>query len=241
MAARPEDAFLRWSVREPLSVRHAGRSVSAYRRHHRSGEGWITAVGDDAEPTLALLDLHVRELTDEGMDVTGVTVPRGWDASLSLHEADSWSFWLIESATPHRPRRPVVPVDHADPRLTALLAHSPSAEHEPGGRPPVRWLGVIEGDALVAVGAQTSLRDPAGHIAAVVTHPSHRGRGLARDVCAELVRVMLDDGCPVVCLGMYSDNEAAARVYSALGFTRVGDYVSGRRGPDEAAVLQIGR
>ena len=65
------------------------------------------------------------------------------------------------------------------------------------------------------------------HLASVVVDPHARGRGLAADLCARLTRDALAAGAPVVTLGMYSDNDAARRVYTGLGFVVDRDFVSG--------------
>ena len=56
------------------------------------------------------------------------------------------------------------------------------------------------------------------HLASIATHPSARGRGLGALVTAALTRRLLDEGAPVVTLGMYADNDVARRMYLRLGF-----------------------
>lgn len=194
-----------------------GTSVASLRHHHRSGAMWLTVASDDAEECAELVMPLLQQLRP-----AGITVPHDLTAALDLPVGDRWAFWVTTQRTDHRLRNTVTEIFHEDPRLTELLSHSHSAEHEPGGKAPVRWLGIVRDDQLVSVGAQTSLREPAGHIAAVVTHTEWRGQGLAMDVCAALLNTMLDGGKPAVCLGMWADNTAAASVYTKLGFMNTG-------------------
>ena len=217
ISARPDDLFVRWSMSNPEQIFIKGRSVASYRRHHRTGDAWLTVASDDdsecADLVLPLL---------EQLQPKGITVPMELSYALGLPTADRWRFWVSDTPSGHRPAHEVASISHEDPRLKTLLTHSHSAEHEPGGKRPVRWLGIERDGQLVSVGAQTPLREPAGHIAAVVTHEQWRGQGLAMDVCAALLNTMLSDGKPAVCLGMWADNHAAASVYTKLGFVDTG-------------------
>lgn len=217
LAARPDDLFVRWSMSAPEQIFINGASVASLRHHHRSGKTWLTVASDDAHECAELVLPLLQQLRP-----AGITVPLELTPALGLPVGDRWMFWVTTTRTHHVPHHPVIEVAHDDPRLRNLLTHSHSAEHEPGGMPPVRWLGIEINDELVSVGAQTALREPAGHIAAVVTHQAWRGQGLARDVCAVLLNTMLDSGKPAVCLGMWADNTAANSVYTTLGFTQTG-------------------
>ena len=59
----------------------------------------------------------------------------------------------------------------------------------------------------------------------VATLPEHRGRGLARQACAALCRILIDEGIESVALNVRTDNPAAIAVYRSIGFEHVADYV----------------
>ncbi|HEX2171152.1 MAG TPA: GNAT family N-acetyltransferase [Dehalococcoidia bacterium] len=81
------------------------------------------------------------------------------------------------------------------------------------------YYGVFAGAELAAV-AGTHFIAPTYGIAAVgnvFTHPSHRGRGLAK-TCTSAVTAALLKHCPDVVLNVHADNEPARWVYRRLGF-----------------------
>jgi len=80
------------------------------------------------------------------------------------------------------------------------------------------WAGVRRSGRLLGAGALCSAPSGTPHLRAIVTHPDHRGTGLGAAVTAFLTREGLRDS-PVVTLGMYSDNDAARRLYHRLGYT----------------------
>jgi predicted GNAT family acetyltransferase len=90
-----------------------------------------------------------------------------------------------------------------------------------------RWVGVLDGDALVACAAHVEHVPGVPHLASVVTAPVARGRGLAADLCARLTRDALTAGAPVVTMCMFSDNDVASRSYTRLGFVVDRDFTSG--------------
>ena len=59
----------------------------------------------------------------------------------------------------------------------------------------------------------------------VATLPEARGRGLATAACADLCRLLLDDGIDVISLNVRADNLSAIRAYERLGFAHAADYV----------------
>ena len=80
------------------------------------------------------------------------------------------------------------------------------------------YLGIRDGDALVAL-AGTRMRLPGfTEISAVCTDADHRGRGLAKVLVGQLVDGILGRG-EVACLHAVSSNTPAIRLYEALGFT----------------------
>ncbi|SDS76757.1 GNAT family N-acetyltransferase [Microlunatus soli] len=82
----------------------------------------------------------------------------------------------------------------------------------------VHWLGIRDtSGALVAVGGSEREATGVPHLAGIVTHTAHRGRGLGAAISTGLVRWALIDS-DVCTLGMYSDNTVARSVYHRIGF-----------------------
>ena len=65
------------------------------------------------------------------------------------------------------------------------------------------------------------------NLSSIAVHPDCRGQGLGRALTAALTRRLLDEGCDLVTLGMYADNDAARAVYDALGWRAEHRFTSG--------------
>ena len=91
------------------------------------------------------------------------------------------------------------------------------------------FLGIRDGDALVAMAGQRMRLDGYVEISAVCTDPDYRARGYA----ATLVRAVMADMAPAVpILHARKDNVGAIRVYERLGFRVRRDFeVAGYRAP----------
>ncbi|NDB18597.1 MAG: GNAT family N-acetyltransferase [Actinobacteria bacterium] len=138
-------------------------------------------------------------------------------AHAEVEAANDWSWLWADSARAVGELAPVVSqVDHHDRRLLDLLSHSPTASHERDGQPPTAWFGIEEGDDLLSVAAVNRQGD-CTFISSVVTHRDARGRGLASIVCGHATAWALQHA-PLVALGMMTDNDVAARIYTRLGF-----------------------
>jgi len=87
------------------------------------------------------------------------------------------------------------------------------------------WSGVEDGGRLVAVAGLTRESSGAVQLVSVCAVPKARGRGLAGQVCAELVQRAGD--VPKVVLEMYTANAAAASLYRRLGFVEAQRHSSG--------------
>lgn len=111
--------------------------------------------------------------------------------------------------------RPLGPADAGEMlALVELTRPGPFAVRtiELGG-----YVGVFDGHRLVAMAGQRLAPPGFREISAVCTHPDFRGRGLAAGLTALVARAILERGeWPF--LHHASDNDAARRVYEALGF-----------------------
>lgn len=139
-----------------------------------------------------------------------------------LGDGDDWDwFWTTSAPAPPPGESAVVrlsPAD-ADDLAELLRVSSPRTSAQPGD-PSVRtWFGVRDGSgALVACAAEDEESPGVGHLRAIATHPSYRGRGLGADVTAAATRAGFAAGATAVTLGMYADNAVARRMYERLGF-----------------------
>jgi ribosomal protein S18 acetylase RimI-like enzyme len=79
------------------------------------------------------------------------------------------------------------------------------------------YVGVFDGDRLVAMAGQRLAPPGFREVSAVCTHPDFRGRGLAAALSAIVARGILERGERPF-LHHASDNDAARRVYEAIGF-----------------------
>jgi len=254
LAGLRDDPYIRFELDagalESVAVR--GGSAVAWVGRHRNGLRWATGLAldprDDAHVATAATLVAELALPLVGTDhaVAGCTVSRGGrdalPAALRPPEAWEWDFWCTDHdpqpaalRTAYHADPGVTDLDAADPRIGPLLdLASPSAPLRPGDPRVVRWAGVEDPEGglpdtggLAAVLAVTRPRSGADHLNDVATHPERRGRGLARLLCGRVTVDSLRSGAPAVTLGMYADNDAARRVYDALGFTCVRGQTSG--------------
>jgi ribosomal protein S18 acetylase RimI-like enzyme len=249
LAALPGDPYVIHDLdATPLEAvaTEPGVAAAVLTRHLYRGVRWVTALAADPDDpshvaaAVRLAESLARSVPGDGEPLEGLTLPYGGQALLpdDLRPTDRWAWdaWFL-GTTPEVPPTAygevgVVDLAGDDPRLELLLAvASPDAPYRPGDPRIVRWAAVVdpEGDlaqdgGLAAVLAVTRQRSGAWHLNDVATHPDRRAKGLAR---ARVSRDAFDAGAPAVTLGMYTGNEPAARVYSALGFVRVRSSESG--------------
>jgi GNAT superfamily N-acetyltransferase len=196
-----------------------------------SASGWLTVVG---EPEAAAR--LVVEAAGTGTPVRAVTVPRGAPAllpeRLRLAGGKDWDWFWTDRIGPPLPGEYLVrwlrPADEDD--VAALLeASSPRHSARPGEPYVRRWCGIRDAAGLlVACAAHLEYLAGVPHLASIATRPDHRGRGLGGAVTAWLTRRLLEEGFPVVTLGMYADNAVARRLYGRLGYRLAHRFTSGR-------------
>lgn len=222
---RPTDPFLRWMVGpdSAADLRHRGSDVAWLHTGSHPHPGWVTARGEDPA---AIAEL-VAVLSDDHR-VTGYTVPvhAGEAVAARVGGLDPrlWCWW-VRDATPESAFGSVLLADD-DPRITPLLAHSPSAYVLPGDERIVRWMGIEDGADLIAVAGAVLERSGAWHLVSVCTLPDARGGGHASRVCRALIGEAHRSGAPAVVLEMYSDNDAGRHLYRRLGFDEAASFRS---------------
>ncbi len=228
LLATDHDPFARGSLRRPLVrgwLRDAAvmwLGVDAY-----EGVPYLSALGEP-ERVAALLAEVLPELPPRQR----VTLPRGTAAVLPAWvglDGTDWDFrWTGAPFAPQRGEDAVVLLAETDQVGPLLTAASPRASARPGDPGVRRWVGVLDAGRLVACAADTSSVDGVGHLSSIAVHPDCQGRGLGRAVTAGLTRLLFEDGCDLVTLGMYADNDAGRAVYDALGWHDDHRFTSGR-------------
>jgi predicted GNAT family acetyltransferase len=147
-----------------------------------------------------------------------VPVPPGW---VERFRAPGTQM-VCDAPTVGVPDRGTIEVEHLGPGdVPAMLDLVQRAQ--PGPLLPRTielgpYLGIRDGEELVAL-AGTRLHLPGyAEISAVCTDADHRGRGLAKILVGQLVDEILGRG-EVACLHAVSSNTPAIGLYEALGFT----------------------
>jgi len=225
-AARPLDSLLRWRV-DPHAITDLmvdGDHVAWIEPGLTSPEAWGAVMGDDPARVVALLGA-----LDSRRRLDGVTVLSDIRAFLpddyASHDAGDWSLWTLGETGIHLPPGDAVRIEPGDPRIDEVLKHSTSSYLGATSPRVVMWSGVEQDGRLVAVAGLT--REPSGamQLVSVCAVPEVRGRGLAGQVCSELVQRA--GVVPMVVLEMYTANAAAASLYRRLGFVEVQRLSSG--------------
>lgn len=98
------------------------------------------------------------------------------------------------------------------------------------------WIVAVEDERVVGyVGSQSVMGEADMMNLAVL--PSCRGRGVGRQLVCELIRRLRDRGVFSLTLEVRVSNEAAIRLYGALGFAQVGRRPNYYRAPKEDALI----
>jgi ribosomal protein S18 acetylase RimI-like enzyme len=91
------------------------------------------------------------------------------------------------------------------------------------------WFLVVEDEGQVVASVMAGYDGHRGWVNYLAVTPSHRGRGLARALMAEVERLLGNAGCPKVNLQVRTTNEAALGFYERLGYKRDDAISLGRR------------
>lgn len=229
LEASGNDPFVRWQVSPdlPLTAWQVDGAV-AFVRTRSSGRRQLTVLGSpqDAAAAVHALAGHLGDVR-RTVWAHGITVPRGTLPLLGedarLGPGPDWDWMWVDrtrlTSEPADPRVQRLP-SAAEPDVTALLATaSPRHSSDPGDDDVVEWFGIRDADGrLLACAAHTESVPGVPHLASIATDPDARGRGLGTALTAGLTRTLLDEGAPVVTLGMYADNTVARRLYARIGF-----------------------
>jgi GNAT superfamily N-acetyltransferase len=155
-------------------------------------------------------------------------LPPAWHRPAS-HE---WHWMLTTRPARRRVSRGVEVLTAADAAAVDELldAANPHSFARPGVPGVAAWLGIRDGERLLAAGALQRMHDGTLHLRGVGVRPEARGQGLGTALSAALTDHALLHGSGVATLGVYSDNAAALAVYSRLGYRVAVTFTSGEVG-----------
>jgi GNAT superfamily N-acetyltransferase len=158
-----------------------------------------------------------------------VTIPRAW-TQVALAKRSEWNFFLITSRTaPRAPNRYAVDELTSDIEINSFIDRcAPDSSTRPGEREILFWHG-IRGDEgeLLAIGGAVRWKSGATMVVSIATDPIARGKLMAQEVTASLVKRLFDLGEAVVGLGVWAHNAPAIRAYEHVGFQLQEEFVSG--------------
>lgn len=236
----PESRYVRYSV-DPNAlaavwVDESSSAAAWITTHHFAGRPWLVLLGEPAPAAHLIEEIRAQHPDDFGglTHETATTVP----ANLIFENTWDWDWFSTASPVPQRDD-PGVSIDWAEESVfddlrAVLHAASDWRSVEPGEERAERWAALrLEAEPnqaaqIVSCLAVTRTGPNTPSLASVATHPDYRGRRFARDLTAWTTNRLLDEGAPVVTLGMYSDNHTARKVYDALGYQVGHRFRSGR-------------
>lgn len=211
MPRHPLDSPI-WSA---LTGPHAAFAVKTGRfLRYRPDVAMFVAAGSDEGGIADLAD--VLEPGD-GVVVfsrTPVTAPPGLDVVESVDALQM----VAETFLPGPEGPPLVPLGDADvPAMLALTHLTHPGPFLPRTIELGGYLGIRDGDSLVAMAGRRM--HPPGYveISAVCTHPDYQGRGFARALMSGVGRRIVAEGS-VPFLHVRADNGNAIALYRSLGF-----------------------
>jgi len=206
------DNFI-WRALTGPQARFATGTATA--RRYAPGFSPIAAFADSASPDLDALAPFVAPGEHLYCDGWPGAAPPGWHI-----EAEGTMYRMLWSAEPPAP----------DDTLQArpLAAHDAAAAVElatltrPGPFGPRTielgdYVGVFEGDLLVAMAGERMHAGTFREVSGVCTRPSYQGRGLARRLMHLLIRRQMQRG-ETPFLHVMTGNTNAHRLYQHMGF-----------------------
>jgi predicted GNAT family acetyltransferase len=104
------------------------------------------------------------------------------------------------------------------PAMVALVELTRPGPFGPRTLEMGHYLGIFEGERLIAMTGERLHLNGWGEVSAVCTHPDYRGRGLAKALVSAIGSEVVARG-EIPFLQAYPDNAAAIATYERLGFT----------------------
>jgi ribosomal protein S18 acetylase RimI-like enzyme len=149
-----------------------------------------------------------------------------------LHETKMWRMILRPADFPGPPVLEThrLATEHLD-QIGRLMAGQPDRPDafSPSQLESGVFYGIFRGDRLVSMAGThvVSQENDTAAVGNVFTDPNQRGRGYGRATCASVVADLLAVGIGTIVLNVAMANEAAVKVYRALGFWPFCGYYEG--------------
>jgi GNAT superfamily N-acetyltransferase len=152
-----------------------------------------------------LRDVPLDESPPDGLEVVPVTDAGSLQEFLTIVEAD-WLEWAGGVATPTQRQA-----------LDALAREIP--RRFPSEPVPLRWLGRVDGQPVAT--SRVSIGGGVAGLYAILTLPSHRGRGIGRAMTLAALRAAASVGYGI---GVLQSSDLGYGVYRKLGFRELFTY-----------------
>lgn len=117
---------------------------------------------------------------------------------------------------------------HDDDEINFMLDnHAPDSSIRPGEKEVVFWAGLRDPKGLLMAGATVVQWSSGYHVlSSVVTRSEYRGKGLATQLCTEILSEVYSRGISTLGLGVRADNFAAQRAYTKAGFQKLAEFTN---------------
>jgi GNAT superfamily N-acetyltransferase len=201
-----------WNALTGAQARFAAGSGGA--RRYARGFSPIVGFEDPKRPDFDALAPQCDEGEHFYCDGWSGAAPAGWQV-----EAETTMFKMVwQGELPPPPAQPALPLraTHAAQALELAALTRPG----PFGPRTIElgdYLGVFDGERLIAMAGERMQAGALREISGVCTHPQQQGRGLARGLIVELVRRQLQRG-ETPFLHVMRDNVGARQLYQRMGF-----------------------
>ncbi len=186
-------------------------------------EPWILGLGEFHSTFIPTVLRHVTS------GQVRVTIPRNW-TPVELETRSEWNFFSIDSTiTPKQPLKHVVIELNSDEEINSFIDnYAPDSSTRSGDPEVLFWEGIRNPQGeLLSIGASVRWKSGPTMVVSIATAPTERGKSMAQDVTASLVKRLFGLGSPVVGLGVWAANAAAIRAYESVGFQLQEELVSG--------------
>jgi GNAT superfamily N-acetyltransferase len=165
----------------------------------------LTLEGNAPAMAASLDDVPFDEPLPDGLEIVPVTDAGTLQEFLTIVEAD-WLEWAGGAATPIQRRT-----------LDAFAREIP--RRFPSEPVPLRWLGRVDGQPVAT--SRVSLGGGVAGLYAILTLPSHRGRGIGRAMTLAALRAAAGIGYRI---GVLQSSDLGLGVYLKLGFRHLFTY-----------------
>jgi len=184
-------------------------------RRYARGFSPILGFADRENPDFAALDPYCEPGERFYVDTWSGAAPPGWEIAIEKRmKRMVWTGDLPDEDPALEVR--ALDATHAQQALDLAVLTNPG----PFGLRTIElgeYLGVFEGDRLVAMAGERLHAGPYREVSGVCTHPDFQGRGLARRLSLKIVRLqMLRKQLPF--LHVISSNTNAHDLYERMGF-----------------------